>query len=103
MKLAKKVRRYCPKCKRHTDQEISVAKKKDRGSLKKGSLQRGKKRGRGRNFGNKGRWGSKPAISKYKRTGAKQSKKQDLRYKCKTCGKITVQAKGTRSKKLELK
>jgi len=99
----KKLKRYCKFCGHQTEQEISIAKKRDRGSLKRGSLKRGRKRGRGRNFGNKGRWGSKPAISKFKRTGAKQSKKPDLRYKCKTCKKISVQAKGKRSKKFELK
>ena len=102
MKRPKKIKRYCKYCKKSTEQEISIAKKRDRGSLKRGSLKRGRKRGRGRNFGNKGRWGSKPAISKYKRTGAKQSKKADLRYKCKTCNKISVQGAGTRSKKMEL-
>ena len=102
MKLSKNVSRYCSKCRKHTAQEISLAKKKDRGSLKWGSLQRGKKRGRGRNFGNKGRWGSKPPITKYNRTGAKQSKKHDLRYKCKVCGKMSVQRSGWRAKKLEL-
>lgn len=103
MKRAKKVRRYCPFCKRHTEQDVSIAKRRDRGTLKRGSLQRGKKRGRGRGAGNLGRWGSKPAISKYKMTGAKTSKKPDLRFKCKVCNKTTVQAKGTRSKKFELK
>ncbi|MEK6826231.1 MAG: 50S ribosomal protein L44e [Nanoarchaeota archaeon] len=103
MKIRKKIRKYCKFCKNYTEQEVSLAKKRDRGSLKRGSLQRGKKRGRGRNFGNKGRWGSKPAISKFKRTGAKQSKKQDLRFKCKVCGKSSGQSKSFRSKKLELK
>ena len=102
MKRKKQVKKYCKFCRKTTEQEISIAKKRDRGSLKKGSLQRGAKRGRGRGHGNLGRWGSKPAISKFKRTGAKQSKKADLRFKCKTCGKISVQKKGLRAKKIEL-
>jgi len=102
MKRKKLVRKYCKFCRKQTEQEISIAKKRERGSLKKGSIKRGKKRGRGIGYGNKGRWGSKPAISKYKRTGAKSSKKADLRYKCKTCGKIAVQNKGIRAKKTEL-
>ena len=44
-------------------------------------------RGRGQGFGNKGKWGSKPAISKFKRTGAKVSKKIVLKYTCSHCGK----------------
>ena len=103
MKLTKQVNHYCPFCKKHTLQEIMIAKKRDRGSLKRGSLQRGRKRGRGRNFGNTGRWGSKPPITKFNRTGAKQSKKPDLRYKCSVCNKMSVQAHGIRVKKLELK
>lgn len=103
MKIPKKQRKYCKFCKCYTEQEVSIAKKRDRGALKKGSLQRGKGRGRGRGSGNLGRWGSKPAISKFKRTGSKPSKKSDLRYKCKKCGKMSVQRKGKRSKKIELK
>ncbi len=102
MKLTKKIHRYCKHCGNHTLHEVSLAKKRDRGSLKHGSLQRGRKRGRGRNFGNKGRWGSKPPITQYNRTGAKQSKKHDLRYTCTVCHKISVQAYGWRAKKLEL-
>lgn len=100
MKIPKTVRTYCKHCKKHTEMAISVAKKKERGSLKRGSIQRSKKRGLGRGFGNLGKYGSKPAISKFKRTGAKQSKKVDFRYKCKECGKITVQNKGIRMKKV---
>ena len=102
MKIPKKTNKFCKYCKRYTSQEVSIAKKKERGSLKRGSIQRAKKRGRGRSFGNVGRWGSKPPISKYKRTGAKISKKLDLRYKCTECSKISVQKQGIRTKKGEL-
>jgi len=102
MKIPKKTNKYCKYCKKYTPQETSIAKKKERGSLKRGSIARAKKRGRGTSFGNVGRWGSKPAISKYKRTGAKLSKKLDLRYKCTICNKITVQKQGKRTKKGEL-
>ncbi|MEK6934273.1 MAG: 50S ribosomal protein L44e [Nanoarchaeota archaeon] len=102
MKRPKKIKRYCKFCRKHTEQEVSVAKKRERGSLKKGSLRRAKKRGLTRGYGNKGRWGSKPAISKFNRTGAKISKKPDLRFKCKTCNKTTTQAQGMRAKKVEI-
>ena len=55
-----------------------------------------------RGAGNQGRY-SKKAISKFKMTGKKGSKKTDLRYKCKTCKKSHVQRKGVRAKKVELK
>ena len=102
MKLSKTQKRYCPKCKKHTIQTVATAKKRERGTLKKGSLGRAKKRGLATGFGNLGRWGSKPAISKFKRTGAKQSKTADLRYTCKECKKTSVKG-GRRSKKLEIK
>lgn len=79
---------------------ISEVKHKDRGTLKRGSISRAKKRGLGVGAGNKGKWGSKPAISKFKRTGAKLSKKTNLKYTCGECKKITVQKEGFRTKKL---
>lgn len=101
MKLLKKVNRYCPKCKKHTPHTISLAKKKERGTMKHGSIQRAMKRGLGRGFGNLGRWGSKP--SKTKMGGKKSSKKQDLRFACSICKKTFVPRKTFRAKKLELK
>ena len=101
MKIPKKVNRFCKKCKKHTEHTISQAKKKERGSLKKGSIARARKRGLGRGFGNLGKYGSKPAVSKWKMAGAKTSKKIDFRYKCKECGKSSVQRKGLRVKKVE--
>ena len=101
MKKPKKVNKFCPFCKKHTEQVISLAKKRDRGTLKHGSIARAKKRGRGVGFGNLGRWGSKP--TKPKRAGKKSSKKHDLRFKCSVCNKMTTQGRGKRSKKLELK
>jgi len=101
LKRNKKTKRYCPFCKKHTEHGISLAKKRERGTLKHGSIARAKKRGRGRGFGNVGRWGSKP--TKPKMQGKKTSKKFDLRYKCTVCNKSHTPKKGKRSKKLELK
>ena len=103
MKLKKKQSRFCKKCKKHTEQTVSIAKKRDRGSLKKGSLARLAKRGSGKaGFGNKGKY-SRKARSGWKRSGAKPAKKHDLRFKCKICGKMWVSAsKGIIAKKLEL-
>lgn len=103
MKIPKITRRYCPKCKKHTQHTISLAKKKDRSTLKHGAIKRAKKRGLGRGAGNLGRWGSKGSMSKWKRYGAKISKKQDIRYKCKECGKTTAIKRAKRAKKLEFK
>src|SRR3989344_3215808 len=100
MKRPKTTKRYCKFCKTHTEQTVSLEKKKERGSLKRGSIQRAKKRGRGVGYGNKGRWGSKPSSPN--RTGKKASKKTDFRFKCKICNKTTVQSAGFRAKKVEL-
>ena len=100
MKLPKKISRYCVHCKKHTEHIISVIKGKDRGSLKWGSIQRAYKRGRGQGYGNLGKWGSKPAISKFKMTGAKTSKKTNLKFTCEICKKSSLQSHGIRMKKV---
>ncbi|MBU1203664.1 MAG: 50S ribosomal protein L44e [Nanoarchaeota archaeon] len=99
MKLPKTKKKYCKYCKKHTEHKISVVKGKERGGLKHGSIQRAKKRGLGTGFGNKGKWGSKPALSKFKMTGAKISKKTNLKFTCSKCKKSTLQKKGFRAKK----
>jgi large subunit ribosomal protein L44e len=104
MKIAKTIKRYCPKCKKHTEQVVSLAKQMGRNKthpMSKGSRKRMKKRGLDRGMGNKGKT-SKGPVASFKRTGAKTSKKPDFRFKCKTCNKMWVQGKGTRSKKQEI-
>ena|SRR3989338_1984183 len=102
MKMPKIKNRYCPYCKKHTEQKVEMAKVTGkRGTLSHGSISRARKRGQGRGAGNKGKWGSKPAISKFKRTGAKISKKTSLMYTCKVCNKSTMQKQGFRAKKVE--
>ncbi len=99
MKIPKNIRKYCKHCKNYTEMTVAQAKKRERSSLKKGSLVRLAARSSGKSgFGNKGRY-SRKAISQFKRTGAKSSKKVDLRFKCKTCNKTMVQNGGQRMKK----
>jgi len=102
MKLPKITKRYCPYCKKHTEHKISIAKKRNPRTLTYGSKFRARKRGLARGIGNRGRY-SKPAISKFKMTGKKATKKTDLRYECKECKKIHVQRKGFRVKRIEFK
>ena len=102
MKVPKVQKRYCPWCKKTTDHKVDQYKSAGkRGSLSRGSIARAKMRGQGRGVGNKGKWGSKPAISKFKRTGAKISKKTTFRYACDVCKKIIQQSQGIRTKKVE--
>lgn len=105
MKIPKAKKRYCPKCKKHTEHTVALAKSSGRSKthpMSRGSKGRMKKRGLARGYGNRGRL-SKGAISSWKRTGAKTSKKVDLRFKCKECGKMIVQNTGFRVKRPEFK
>ncbi len=102
MKLPKTKKTYCPTCKKHTEHTVAMAKRGGkRGSLKRGSIARARFRGKGRGYGNLGRYGSKP--TKPKMSGVKSSKKTDLRFKCKVCGKSHVQKAGLRAKRMEFK
>jgi len=102
MKIPKAKKRYCPYCKKHTVHKVALAKKKKPRSMTYGSKVRAKRRGVARGAGNMGRY-SKPAISKFKMTGKKTSKKVDLRFECKDCKKQHVQNKGFRSRRAEFK
>ena len=101
MKMPKTRKKYCPKCKKHTEHKVSTVKRKSPSSLKYGSKIRARLRGRARGKGNLGRY-SKPAVTKWKMTGKKQTKKLDLRYTCSSCGKTQMRKEGFRAKKLEL-
>lgn len=99
MKIPKITKKYCKHCKKHTEHSIAQAKKKERSSLKKYALARLSKKSSGKmGFGNKGRY-SRKAVGKFKMSGAKSSKKVDLRFKCKVCSKTSVQNGGFRTKK----
>jgi large subunit ribosomal protein L44e len=100
MKKPKIIKRLCPKCKKHTEHKVQQVKKKQASSLKYGSKYRARRRGLARGTGNLGRY-SKPAVTKFKRTGSKLSKKTDLRYTCTICKKSHAQVKGIRAKKVE--
>jgi ribosomal protein L44E len=87
MKIPKKVNRFCQYCKKKTEQKIKlVSTGNKRGTLTRGSISRAKKRGLGIGIGNKGKWGSKPAVSKFKRK-SKTTKKTNIMYTCTECEK----------------
>ena len=100
MKVPKTTKRFCPYCKAKTVQKIKlVGTGFQRGTLTRGSKARARLRGRGRGIGNKGKWGSKPAMSKFKRK-SKTTKKTNIMYTCSKCGKSKYQKKGHRAGKL---
>jgi large subunit ribosomal protein L44e len=100
MKIPKAIKRYCPSCKKHTEQKVTQNKKKSASSLTYGSKIRARRRGKARGHGNLGRY-SKPAVTQFKMTGKKTSKKTDLRYECKECKKMNMQSKGIRARRVE--
>ena len=103
MKIPKKMRKFCPKCKQY--QEMAVSQNRQQGknkvhSMSRGSKTRMRKRGLARGFGNLGSV-SRGAMSKWKGYGVKKSKKVNLILKCKVCGKSIVHI-GRRAKKIEI-
>jgi len=90
LKLPKTVRIFCPFCKKHTSHDIETVKKRTRRKMAEGQ----------RRFERKLKgYGSFP---KSKPDYEKPTKRMDLRYKCKECGKRHTKGKGFRSKKFEL-
>jgi large subunit ribosomal protein L44e len=101
MKFKKIVRRYCPHCKKHTEQKVSlVSSGHSRGALTRGSIGRAEKRGMG-GMGNVGKWGSKPAVTKWKMK-IKSTKKTNIMYTCQTCKKSKSQKEGIRTSKVQI-
>jgi large subunit ribosomal protein L44e len=92
MKFPKTIRIYCPYCKKHTEHEVKVAKKRGRRKLAEGQ----------RRFLRKMKgYGSFPKEKPKGRE--KPTKRVDLRFKCKTCGKMHTKGRGWRAKKFEIK
>lgn len=100
MKFPKKTNRYCPYCRKKTEHKIGlVSSGHKRSALKRGSIERARLRGKGRGIGNKGKWGSKPAVNKWKRK-TKSTKKTNIMYSCQVCKKSHYQKKGMRTSKI---
>jgi large subunit ribosomal protein L44e len=90
MKFPKVIKTYCPYCKKHTEHEVSVAKRRTRRTLASGQRRFLRKL---KGYGSFPR--SKPDYEK-------AVKKVDLRVECKVCGKMHTYGKGWRAKKFEL-
>jgi len=91
MKFPKKLRLYCPHCKKHTEHTVEIAKKKTRRKMAQGQ----------RRFLRKMQ--GYTSFPKEKPTGReKPTKKLDLRFKCTVCGKKHTRGKGFRVKKFEM-
>lgn len=93
MEVPKKQKRFCPHCKKHLEHEI---KRVGVGKVKRGMAQ-GQRRFKRKLRG----FGSFPKSNPKGR--AKPTRKVDLTYKCKQCGKQHNVGKGWRVKKFEIK
>ena len=99
MKLPKKTKRFCPYCKKQTEQKIKIVSSgSKKNSLSRGSKVRATLWGRNRGIGNLGRY-SKPAVSKFKRK-TKTTKKAKILYTCTVCNKGKDRSKGIRATKV---
>jgi large subunit ribosomal protein L44e len=104
MKLPQKTRRYCPKCKKHTEHKVSTAKQKSRSAthpMSRGSSKRAELRGLKSGTGNKGKWGSKPAVKSWKRK-TKVTKRIAIEYTCNECKKTHQIKKAIRTSRIEI-
>ena len=100
MKIPKTTNRFCPYCKKKTEQKIkSIGTGFARGTMTRGGGKvRERLRGLGRGIGNLGKR-SKPAITKNKRK-SKTTKKTNFMYTCQICKKSKYQKKGQRAGKI---
>ena len=90
MKVPKSMRTYCPKCKTHTEFQVSIYKAGKRAGAKKGERRQAiRKKG----------YGGQKFPEQHNQ--AKVSKKQTLVLKCKECSREMMR-KGMRLKKLEV-
>ncbi len=90
MKIPKKLRTYCPRCKEHTEQTVTLYKHGKRRSLAEGERRYRRKQ---KGYGSK----RKPEQKRF----AKTTKKVVLKLKCSKCGYIQHR-RGIRLKKAEL-
>ena len=99
MKKPKKINRYCPYCKKHTEHKLKEPSKNKAGSMKRGGKIRIRARGLWRGIGNKGRYSRMKNQQKGKR---KTTKKTNILYTCTVCGKSKYQKKGKRTGKITI-
>ena len=100
MKRPRTTNRFCPSCKKKSEHKVKLLTTgSKRSSLKRGSIPRAKLRGAMPGMGNKGKWGSKPPGTKWKRK-TKNTKKAVFVYTCQTCKKSHQSKSGIRTGKV---
>ncbi|MBE5728176.1 MAG: 50S ribosomal protein L44e [Candidatus Acidifodinimicrobium sp.] len=96
MKIPSKVNRFCKYCGEYTEHTVVLVKPGRRGTMTKGSRRKLWNIDHG--------YGSTPyPMFEHKKIKVKTTKRYDIRYKCNKCGKMEVQKRGKKAKKLEIK
>jgi large subunit ribosomal protein L44e len=90
MKFPKTMKTYCPNCKKHTEHTVEIGKKRPRRTMAEGQRRYLRKL--------KGY----TSFPRPKPDHEKATKRLDLRFKCKVCGKKHERGQGWRAKKFEL-
>ena len=99
MKLPKKINRFCPFCKKKTEQKLDlVSTGSKRGTLKRGSIARAKLRNSIPGLGNMGK-SSRPPVKKRKRK-TKTTTRKVIIFQCQVCKKSKHKKKSWRVSKL---
>jgi ribosomal protein L44E len=102
VKFPKTMRRYNPVLRKHVVVKVIIAKKRTAGQASPMSKMSKTRTMYGHGRGNLGRYGSKPAASKFKMGNKKRSKKVDIRYEDPVTKKQFTRRHSFRAKKLEL-
>lgn len=97
MIIPKTKKRFCPTCRKQTEQKVTIAKT----SGKRGKLGKGRRKLKKMEHGYRGFPYAK--IEHGTKYGAKTSKKVVLVFQCSVCKKKNLWKKGKRSKKVMLK
>lgn len=89
MKIPAKMRSFCPRCNKHTEQAVKIEKAKQRG----GGMNRGSRRMERwtSRIGNHGRYSRRPIASR--NMTSKTTKKVDIRTTCSECGKKWIKSR----------
>lgn len=92
--MPKTQRTHCPSCNKHTEHRVEKASRKGRGKAHPESQSQRRFRRKLKGYG---------SFPRPKPSGrGKPTKKVDLRFKCKECGKMHTKGKGFRVKRFEL-
>lgn len=96
MKLARKLRKYCPHCNKHTEVKVKLNKNRKKNSLNRVERRRSERI-------NKGYGGNPyPLPQNSHRHRRKATKKTDIRLECSECSKTIVYKNNFRIKKVEM-